>query len=645
MKIRSLPVLLLVVALASCPSKAPVTKGGVQLKFPRGGVVRAAIVSDTIGQSGPGDPAMDPSREYVGEAFELFRCCLLRTLYQYSGQLTNEGGADLRPDLANGPPSVSSDGLTWTIRIRSGIRYAPPLQQQEIVAGDFVTALKRVARVTDQDFGDYAVYYSIIQGFDAYAKGKADTISGVATPDPHTLVFTLIARAGDFADRFSMAATAPIPTLASAGGAFGVATGHDAGYGRYLIASGPYMLEGSEALTPGAPVDQQKPAGGFLPGAKVMRLVRNPSWDPTTDDLRPAYPDRIDVQLVPSVPDMQNAVDRGTVDVMMYGGPPIELDLGQYHRYQADPSLGHTYVFQRDSTRYATMNIAVPPFDDVHVRRAANFVVNKQAYIDIFGGPLAGSPPTHIALDSLEENQLVNYNPYRASSPGEGLDLAKQEMRSSKYDTNHDGVCDAKVCKDVVALAFPVERPNVIKAARSVAHDLGLIGIRVRVEAVDGETFFQKITEAKAKIPLGLAPAWSHDFLNASNFVTPLFASSEVSSAFTVPGGSPGQCCNYSLVGASASSLRGWGYGVTQVPSVDSRINECLRLVGRPQLQCWTALDQYLTQVIVPWIPLILENAITMVPARVKSISFDQFTSLPSLDRVVVEPVPSPSAS
>jgi peptide/nickel transport system substrate-binding protein len=637
-------VLLAAAVVTACSSKAGSSKSGVALQYPRGGVVKVGLVELRLGESGPGEPELDPSREYVAEAFELFRCCLLRTLYQYSGQPTSEGGAQLRPDLATAPPELSADGLTWTVHLRRGMHYAPPLQDQEIVAQDFVTALKRTAKVTKEDF-TYAAYYSIIQGFDAYASGMADAISGIATPDSHTLVFTLTVPAGDFADRLALAASAPIPTVASSPGVFGVATGHDNGYGHYLVASGPYMLEGSSALTPGAPVGRQKPAAGFLPEARALRLVRNPSWDPTTDDLRPAYPDRIEVRIFPTVGDARAGLDRGTVDVVMYGGRLGEVDRDQYRRYQADPSLGRALVHPRGATRWASMNLAQPPFDDVHLRKAANYVVDKKAYINMIGGPVAGSPATHVIPDSLEQNQLVSYDPYRAGSPEEALVLAKREMRQSKYDHDGDGVCDAAVCRHVDALAFPSDDGNAIKADRSLAHDLALIGIQVDLEPVDGKTFFERVQDPTARVPLGLAPAWAHDFLNASNFMTPLFAGPDVSPKFTVPGLTRGQCCNFSLVGASPASLRGWGYPVTHVPSADARINHCLRLVGRSQTQCWTALDQYLTQVVVPWIPLYNENTLTIVPARVVSVSLDEFTAEPSLDRVVMKAAASPSST
>src|SRR4029453_17562427 len=78
-------------------------------------------------------------------------------------------------------------------------------------------------------------------------------------------------------------------------------------YGRFLVASGPYVIGGSEDLDFSVPPQQQEPASGFVPptlndAGRVTEpgslvLVRNPSWDPATDGLRPAYPDRIEMAL------------------------------------------------------------------------------------------------------------------------------------------------------------------------------------------------------------------------------------------------------------------------------------------------------------------------------------------------------------
>ena len=64
----------------------------------------------------------------------------------YNGRSTRDGGAILRPDLAADYPSISSDGLTWTFKIKQGLHYAPPMADKSIVAGDFVRSMERALR-------------------------------------------------------------------------------------------------------------------------------------------------------------------------------------------------------------------------------------------------------------------------------------------------------------------------------------------------------------------------------------------------------------------------------------------------------------------------------------------------------------------
>ena len=51
----------------------------------------------------------------------------------------------LKPDLAADLPAVSDDGLTYTFTLKPGIHYAPPLQDVEVTAQDFIRALEREA--------------------------------------------------------------------------------------------------------------------------------------------------------------------------------------------------------------------------------------------------------------------------------------------------------------------------------------------------------------------------------------------------------------------------------------------------------------------------------------------------------------------
>ena len=262
-----------------------------------------ALISDV-------QDAFDPQKEYSSVTWEYFRCCLVRTLLSYNGQTTDAGGSELRPDLAAEMPVVSDDGLTWTFTLKPGIKYGPPLQDVTVTSQDFVRALEREACGTC-NVGGYSFYYSAIKGFDEFAAGDADSISGLETPDDTTLVVTLNEPTGDLGNRLAMPASAPIPPLPGEPKArLGAATGHDADWGQYLVATGPYMFEGSEAMDFSKPAKEQDPVAGYSPGRSIV-LVRNPSWDASTDELRPAYADRIETTIGGTAEDIALKIDSG----------------------------------------------------------------------------------------------------------------------------------------------------------------------------------------------------------------------------------------------------------------------------------------------------------------------------------------------
>jgi ABC-type transport system substrate-binding protein len=82
-----------------------------------------------------------------------------------------------------------------------------------------------------------------------------------------------------------------------------------------------------------------------------------------------------------------------------------------------------------------SMNLATPPFDDIHVRRAVAFVLDRKKIEDAFGGAISGTVTGHLAFDSTEDNALVNYDPYRTSDNQARLSVARQEMARSACDS------------------------------------------------------------------------------------------------------------------------------------------------------------------------------------------------------------------
>jgi peptide/nickel transport system substrate-binding protein len=592
---------------------------------PRGGTLRV-IEPDFPPSALQQGSGLDPQKAYFSDSWELFRCCLLRTLLSYDGAPTSQGGAILHPDLAASVPTVSNDGLTWTFHLKPGLHYAPPLGHVEIKAQDIIRALEREAN-PKASAGGYSFYYSVIEGFDAYAAGKADSISGLEAPDDTTLRVHLVSPAGDLGERLAMPAAAPIPpNPADPAATLGVATGHDDDYGGFLVASGPYMVEGSDALDFSLPPGEQHAASGLVPG-KAITLVRNPPWDPASDGIRGAYVNRIEVSVGGTLDEDAASVDQGRSDLVFYAGPPPQAPQDQVRAYQSDPAKGTVSVEPRDFLRYVSMNLAVPPFDDIHVRKAMNFVLDKARLQEIRGGPTATQVIGHVALNSLENNLLLNYDPYATPGDAGSVDQARKEMALSKYDTNGDGICDAAVCSGVVALAFN-DFPIPISQSHEIRKDLAQIGIRLDLKLMPSDQVFAKLADPKNHVALALTIAWGKDYLNASNYFVPLFAAASI--------GSPGTS-NYSLVGATPEQLRSWGYKVTEVPGVDDRINSCLVQLGEAQLRCWADLDQYLMENVVPWVPYQSDSHIQVVPRRIVRYSYDQFADLPALDQIALQ--------
>ena len=592
----------------------------------RGGTLRVAV-SNPWAFGVDIDPAA-----YRTWAWELARCCLLRTLYSYNGRPAEDGGAEVRPDLAQGMPQISSDGLTWTFRLKEGLRYAPPFDDTSIVAEDIVRGLERQARAGPRSpSGDYgSLYYSTILGFDDYPE-EADSIVGLGTPDDHTLVVRLTENTGDLPYRFSLPATAPIPE--------GASEGHKNDYGRFLVASGPYMVEGSEDLDFLDPPNEQEPASGFVP-ARLNKageveepgslvLVRNPSWDPESDGLRPAYPDRIEMAIGGGDGEFfAERVDAAEIDVVFdREGSPFE----QVARYREAPaSEDRLHVHAANIGHALTMNLAMPPFDDVHVRRAVNYAIDEEALAEMLSGPkdapfggTSVETGTHIAPDGIEGSLLRAFDPY-PFDPSE----AREEMRLSAYDRTGDGACDAPVCRNVRTLVS--DDGFIPQQAKEIRDALADLGIELTLEIVSGK-FYRLIEDPSEHIPMIIAWGWLTDYPEGTGWFQLLF---DVSGLYPRP------CChsNISLLGASPQQLSKWGYEVTSVPSVDDRFDACQGRRGVARTQCWAEYDQYLMTEIVPWVPYMFMEHAVVVSERVVEYSFDQFAKLPALDRIALAP-------
>jgi ABC-type transport system substrate-binding protein len=572
------------------PSPTPVT----------GGTLRVGVA---------GDAAALKEFAYVDPAVPAFallhRCCLARTLLVYPGRTTAQGGTVLQPDLAVDAPTVSRDGTEWTFRLRQGIRYAPPYQDVEVVAADFIRAVERHARrapETSEPFPDRP--YGFVIGASAFAAGESPTISGLSSPDPSTLVIRLIRAYGGFGHLLADVAWAPIPEA--------VATGHDEDLGRYWVSTGPYMFDPY-------PSDAEP---------TTITLIRNPSWDRATDARRGAWVDRIEVSAYGDPETVYERIESGEFDVADWA---LTEDL--VARYRNDPAVAaRIQSTPAEVIFWVPMNLAAPPFDDVAVRRAVNAIVDRAALRDLvlagrarLGGP---QPPGliahHVFPESLTAGLLLTYAPWASTGDHGDLPRARAEMSLSRYDSDGDGACDASACKGIVLPAGDAS------AGISLRRDLARIGIETEVADID-ETNDMTLPTNRTPIQVNLF-GWGYN-LTGTDLAQLLHGTAQ----FVDEGGFT---ANMSLVGATPEQLGEWGYAVASVPSVDDLIDRCDTEIGHLRARCWAALDQYVTDVLVPWVPLFSGELAWLPSSRVAAFSIDQ--SLPAtwyaLDQVSLLP-------
>jgi peptide/nickel transport system substrate-binding protein len=540
---------------------------------------------------------LDPVGEYLGEAFGIHTNLLTRTLVGYN-HVPGAAGNKVVPDIATSIPKPSNGGKTYTFHIKQGVKFGPPINRQ-VTSQDFLNEFKRLS--SPKDGQEYGFYYNVIKGF---ASAKGGNISGIQTPNASTIVFNLTAPTGDFLYRMSMPATGPQPNEATK--CFEGVAGK---YGQDLVSTGPYMIQGMDKVS-FANCKGVSAASGYDGQTKLI-LVRNPSYNAATDSkaARENLPDEFDFLVDANADDILNKVADGEFQDEVSSIPAQTL-----RKYVTSHSSS-LHSNSGDRTWYLTMNLTQAPFDDVHVRRAMNWIMDKHSLIQAWGGPTIGKPANHIVPDTLFNNQLAEFAPYKTPGDRGSVAKAKQAMKGSKYDTAGNGTCSAGACHNVYLLADAREVDT--KMLPVIEADARKIGITFKVHTIKGA--YPTLQTPSKNIPIGERPGWGKDYADPLTFFTPLFDGRNI-----IANGNT----NYSLVGITpkqCTALKVTG-NCNGVPSVNSQLDKCSPLIGQPRLSCYEKLDRYLTTNVAPWVPYMQSLATHITASNVAKWSFDQFS-------------------
>ena len=128
----------------------------------------------------------------------------------------------LRPLLAQGMPAISPDRLTYTFKIKKGIKYhqSPILpQNREVKAQDFINQIKRLAFLGTTTSKGYWLFDGKIKGLNEWREKVqtdlnlffTESVEGLEAPDDETLIIKLTAPYPQLLYAMAMNFTAPVP--------------------------------------------------------------------------------------------------------------------------------------------------------------------------------------------------------------------------------------------------------------------------------------------------------------------------------------------------------------------------------------------------------------------------------------------------
>jgi len=560
----------------------------------------------------------DPTGEYLGDWFGIADNLLVRTLIGYTHNAGGPGNVPVA-DIATKVPKPTNGGKTYTFDIKQGVMFSPPVSRQ-VVCNDFVNAMQRLAN--PKDGGQYAFYYGVIKGWSNYAAGKAKSISGIKCVSKSRIQFNLTAPTGDFLKRMGMPATGPQPAEVTK-----CFDGQAGKYGLDLISTAGYMYKGIDQVDISS-CSNLKPAAGY-DGQTQMDLVRNPNYKQSTDPYRKNYVDEVRFLIDASNVDIYNKIEAGQFDMATSSIPNNVIK-----KYATTPSLrSHFFQNSGDRTWYLTMNLTQPPFDDVHVRRAMNWVIDKAALRQIWGGPTVGDIANHIVPDSLFGGQLADYKPYRTPGDHGSATQAKKAMIGSKY-ADSSGMCTAKECKNILLVsdARAVD-PGMVS---TIQQDGKKIGLSFTVRTINGA--YPTVQTVAKNVPISERPGWGKDYADALTFFSPLFDGRTIiptgNTNYSLLGITQSQCTKLKVVGDCAPFNAKTGVGVV---SVNTQLDKCAVLIDPARTSCYEKLDKYLMTVAVPWVPWMWSKVTRITSNNVTHYQFDQFSTTPAYAMISVK--------
>ncbi|HEX4752216.1 MAG TPA: ABC transporter substrate-binding protein, partial [Solirubrobacterales bacterium] len=261
-------------------------------------------------------------------------------------------GTKVIPGLARALPRITNGGRTYTLFLRSGLRYS---DGTPVRASDFRSTIERMLAMNSPA----TPFYTDIVGAERFAKNKKGGIAGIVTDDASgRIVIHLVEPHSTFTNELAMLFAAPLPPD----------TKRKDLSGDPPPGTGPYEIVSSKV-------------------GQGWEYRRNPEWAKANGALLPQIPaghySAIDVRVISNPETAVNEVMNGKLD-WMEEPPPPDRYAEVSKRYEGSQFLATPQI----DLYYFWMNVHQPPFDSLQVRRAVNDAIDPAALERIYAGLL-----------------------------------------------------------------------------------------------------------------------------------------------------------------------------------------------------------------------------------------------------------------
>lgn len=437
------------------------------MKAHRGGtmVLAASAAEGTI----------DPHINYTSQYWQLYS-------FLYDGLVTfrHAGGADsvqVVPDLAEAMPTVSNDGKTYTFKLRPGIKFS---DGRDVTTDDVVASFQRIFKVLGPTAG---TFYNGIVGADACLAAPADcTLAGgvVADKAAGTVTINLTAPDAELLYKLSIPHAVILPADTAARD-----LGNDAAPG-----TGAYMIQ------------------SYDPNSGIT-MVRNPAFKEWSVEAQPdGFPDKIEYRFGVTEEAAVTAIQNGQIDWMFQNPPTDRLnELGTQFADQVK-------VEEMAAMIYAPMNTNLAPFNDVRVRQAVNYAIDRDALVSALGGPALSSP-----VCTVLPPDFPGYSDTCQYTVEPGGSWVAPDMEKAKALVDASGTRGQKI----TVITSDTDRFQAVGAyLQSVLTDLGY---DVTLQPISSDIEFTYIQNTNNKMQIAVSE-WYMDYPSPSNFLHVLLSCS-----------------------------------------------------------------------------------------------------------------------